>query len=189
MEKILIYSKDKKMNVCMYGASSNNIPEVYLEKANEFGKKLAEFGHVLVYGGGNSGVMGAAAKGVLEKSGTVIGIAPHFFKERKQLLDRCTYFFYTETMRERKQMMEDKSDAFVMMPGGIGTFEEFFEILTLKQLSRHNKPIIVVNINGYFQPLLDLLKKATDENFLYKGNLQLFSVCNSVNEIFDVLRI
>ena len=92
-------------------------------------------------------------------------------------------------MRERKQMMEDKSDAFVMMPGGIGTFEEFFEILTLKQLSKHNKPIIVANINGYFQPLLDLLKKATDENFLYEGNLQLFSVCNSVNEIFDVLRI
>ena len=150
----------------MYGASSNNIPEVYLEKANEFGKKLAEFGHVLVYGGGNSGVMGAAAKGVLEKSGTVIGIAPHFFKERKQLLDRCTYFFYTETMRERKQMMEDKSDAFVMMPGGIGTFEEFFEILTSKQLCRHNKPIVLYNIKDYYKELSVMMAQAVEKGFV-----------------------
>ena len=84
--------------------------------------------------------------------------------------------------------MEEKADVFVMMPGGIGTFEEFFEILTLKQLARHDKKIIIANINGYFNPLLAMLEKAVNEQFLQSNHLQLFSVCNSIDEIFDLLR-
>ena len=177
------------MNFCVYGAASNDIDEKYIKTVEALGEKMAIKGHSLVYGGGAQGLMGAAARGVKKADGKVVGVAPTFFKDAGVLFKNCDEFIFTETMRERKQTMEDKSDCFIVTPGGIGTFEEFFEILTLKQLSRHNKPIIVVNINGYFQPLLDLLKKATDENFLYEGNLQLFSVCNSVNEIFDVLRI
>ncbi len=176
------------MNVCMYGASSDAIASVYLEAASEFGKKLAKIGHILIYGGGNSGVMGAAAVAALENGGKVVGIAPYFFKEGNQLLDSCSEFFYTQTMRERKQVMENKSDAFVVMPGGIGTFEEFFEILTLKQLARHDKLIIVANINGYFQSLLTVMDKAVDEKFLSEKNMQLFSVCNCVDEIFSLLK-
>ena len=176
------------MDVCMYGASSNNIPKVYLDTASEFGQNLAKFGHVLIYGGGNSGVMGATAAAALENGGKVVGIAPYFFKEANLLLDNCSEFFYTQTMRERKQLMEEKSDVFVMMPGGIGTFEEFFEILTLKQLARHDKKIIIANINGYFDLLLDMLKKSVDEKFLSEENMQLFSVCNSIDEIFDLLK-
>ena len=176
------------MNVCMYGASSNNIPKVYLDTASEFGKKLANHKFCLIYGGGNSGVMGAAAVAALENGGKVVGIAPYFFKEANLLLDNCSEFFYTQTMRERKQLMEEKADVFVMMPGGIGTFEEFFEILTLKQLARHDKKIIIANINGYFNPLLAMLEKAVNEQFLQSNHLQLFSVCNSIDEIFDLLR-
>ena len=176
------------MDVCMYGASSNDIPKVYLEAASEFGKKLANHKFCLIYGGGNSGVMGATAAAALENGGKVVGIAPYFFKEANLLLDNCSEFFYTQTMRERKQLMEEKSDVFVMMPGGIGTFEEFFEILTLKQLARHDKKIIIANINGYFDLLLDMLKKSVDEKFLSEENMQLFSVCNSIDEIFDLLR-
>lgn len=176
------------MNVCMYGASSNSISQVYFDKASEFGQNLAKLGHVLIYGGGNSGVMGAAAVAALENGGKVVGIAPYFFKEGNHLLDECSEFFYTQTMRERKQLMEEKADVFVMMPGGIGTFEEFFEILTLKQLARHDKKIIIANINGYFNPLLAMLEKAVNEQFLQSNHLQLFSVCNSIDEIFDLLR-
>ena len=176
------------MNVCMYGASSNSISQVYFDKASEFGQNLAKFGHVLIYGGGNSGVMGAAAVAALENGGKVVGIAPYFFKEGNHLLDECSEFFYTQTMRERKQLMEEKADVFVMMPGGIGTFEEFFEILTLKQLARHDKKIIIANINGYFNPLLAMLEKAVNEQFLQSNHLQLFSVCNSIDEIFDLLK-
>ena len=132
--------------------------------------------------------MGAAAVAALENGGKVVGIAPYFFKEGNHLLDECSEFFYTQTMRERKQLMEEKADVFVMMPGGIGTFEEFFEILTLKQLARHDKKIIIANINGYFNPLLAMLEKAVNEQFLQSNHLQLFSVCNSIDEIFDLLR-
>ena len=176
------------MDVCMYGASSNDIPKVYLEAASEFGKKLAEHKYGLIYGGGSFGVMGAAAKAARENDGKVVGIAPSFFKETNQLFDDCTAFFYTRTMRERKSLMEYKADVFVVMPGGIGTFEEFFEILTLKQLKKHDKMIIMANINGYFDLLLDMLKKSVDEKFLSEENMQLFSVCNSVDEIFDLLK-
>ena len=132
--------------------------------------------------------MGAAAVAALENGGKVVGIAPYFFKEGNHLLDECSEFFYTQTMRERKQLMEEKADVFVMMPGGIGTFEEFFEILTLKQLARHDKKIIIANINGYFNPLLAMLEKAVNEQFLQSNHLQLFLVCNSIDEIFDLLR-
>lgn len=176
------------MKICMYGASSDSISEMYIEKAREFGCKLAENKHTLIYGGGKFGVMGAAAKSVLANGGAVVGIAPHFFKGGNRLLSNCTEFFYTQTMRERKQLMEDKSDAFVMMPGGIGTFEEFFEILTLKQLMQHDKPIVIANVNGYFDLLLAMLQKAEDEKFLSEKDLQLFSVCNSVDEIFKLLK-
>lgn len=175
------------MKICMYGASSDSISEIYIEKAKEFGCKMAENNHVLVYGGGNSGIMGAAAKSALANGGNVVGIAPYFFKDRNELLHNCSDFFYTQTMRERKQLMEDKSDVFVMMPGGIGTFEEFFEILTLKQLRQHNKSIIIANINGYFDLLLAMLRKAVEEKFLSEEHLRLFSVCKSVDEIFELL--
>ena len=117
----------------------------------------------------------------------MIGIAPRFFNVDGVLYDNCDEFIYTDTMRERKQLMEDKSDAFIMSPGGIGTYEEFFEILTLKQLGRHNKPIVIFNINGYYNPMLDMLKTTAAEGFMKEKCLELFKVFEDGTEILDYI--
>lgn len=107
--------------------------------------------------------MGAAVKGVQAKGGYSLGVAPHFFDEPGILHDSCNEFIFTDTMRQRKQIMEERSDAFITVPGGIGTFEEFFEILTLRQLNRHHKPIAVFNINGYYDHLTAMIDHAFEQ--------------------------
>ena len=176
------------MNICIYGASSNSLDRVYLDGAREFGAALAEANMGLVFGGGASGVMGAAATGALKAGGEVTGIAPAFFNADGVLLDKCTNLVLTETMRERKQKMEEMSDGFVMLPGGIGTLDEFFEILTLKQLGRHGKPIGVLNINGYFDPMMAMLGLGVKERFMKEETLKLFFVSDSSGEIIDYLQ-
>ena len=123
------------MNVCLYGASSTQIADSYITATEKLGEALAAAGHSLVYGAGGSGLMGAVARGMTRGNGTIIGVVPSFFKVDGILYDGCTEVVFTDTMRERKQIMEERSDAFVVAPGGIGTYEEFFEIYTLKQLA------------------------------------------------------
>ena len=154
------------MNICLYGASSNKIDENYIKMTKTLGEIMGSQGHTLVYGGGANGLMGAAARGVRRGGGKVIGVAPSFFNVDGILFDDCSEFIYTETMRERKQIMEQKADAFVAVPGGIGTFDEFFEILTLKQLGQHKKPIALFNINGYYDNLLRLFENSAKEGFI-----------------------
>jgi uncharacterized protein (TIGR00730 family) len=139
------------MKICVFGAASSMIDEEYKIKVEALGREMVKRGHSLVFGGGGHGLMGAAAKGVRAENGHIFGVIPRFFEEEdvEVLFKGCDEVVYTETMRERKQIMEDNADAFIVVPGGIGTFEEFFEILTLKQLCRHNKPIAVYNIKGY----------------------------------------
>ena len=138
------------MNICLYGASSPEIDPVYLDAAYAFGRLLAQHGHTLVYGGGAQGVMGAAARGAYEAGGKITGIAPTFLQVDGILFDHCTEFLLTDTMAERKTAMIARADAFVMAPGGFGTLEEFFEVLTLKQLGRHNPAIAVLNTGGFY---------------------------------------
>ena len=147
---------------------------------------LAGYGHTLIFGAGKFGIMGAVARGLRRKGGSAIGVIPTFFNESEVAFTDCE-LVYTETMRERKQIMEDRSDAFVMLPGGIGTFEEFFEILTLKQLRRHTKPIIIYNVNGYYDPLLNLIKTATAQNFMDKKCRNLYHVTDSADKVFEYL--
>lgn len=173
------------MNICLYGASSKELDKKYISAAEEFGRIVAERGHSLVYGGGAHGMMGAAARGVKRAGGTAIGVAPRFFNVDGVLYDECDEFIYTETMRERKQIMEERSDAFVAVPGGIGTFEELFEILTLKQLGRHNKPIALYNTCGYYDYLEDMLKKAVKDKFMTEGCSMLYRVFTSAEGILD----
>ena len=161
------------MKICVYAASSNEVSRVYINAAEEFGKRLAEKGHTLVYGGGANGLMGAVARGVFAAKGNIIGVAPSFFNVDGVLFENCTEFIYTKTMRERKQIMEDISDAFVMLPGGIGTFDEFFEILTLRQLGRHSKPIAVLNTNGYYDNLFNMLTTSVTQGFMSEVCLKL----------------
>ncbi len=175
------------MNICIYGASSNEIDKVYIEKVETLGALLAQKGHTLIFGGGGNGVMGASARGVHSKNGKIIGVVPSFLNVDGMLFDKCDELIYTETMRDRKQKMEDLSDAFIMAPGGIGTYEEFFEILTLKQLGRHNKAIVIYNINSYFDEFLKMLEKTAETGFMKKTCLEIFMVTDDENKIIDYL--
>ncbi len=175
------------MNICVYGASSNTIEEKYIKAGEELGRLMAKAGHTLVFGGGASGLMGALARGVHSAGGIVIGVAPSFFNVDGILYPECDEFIYTETMRERKEKMEQLADAFIMTAGGIGTFEEFFEILTLRQLGRHKKPIAVLNTDGYFDPLVALIDNAIEKQFMTAANRRIFAVRNTPEETLQSL--
>jgi len=163
------------------------LDEKYMLGGYELGRAMAEKGHGLVFGGGDNGLMGAVARGVKACGGEVIGVAPSFFNVDGILYPLCDEMIYTETMRERKQKMEDLSDAFVMSPGGIGTFEEFFEILTARQLGLHRKAIAILNTAGYFDELIAFLRKAASERFMTDAAVKLFGVFSDPNELVAYL--
>ncbi len=175
------------MNVCVYGASSTQIDQRYITATEQLGEALAQAGHGLVYGAGGAGLMGAVARGMTRGGGTVVGVVPSFLKVDGILYDACDEVVYTDTMRQRKQIMEERSDAFIVTPGGIGTYEEFFEMYTLKQLGRHQKPIIIYNIDGYYDRMLEMLRFTVDERFMQAKSLQLFTVANTPQEALDQL--
>ena len=175
------------MNICLYGASSSAIAKSYINPTEELGAKIAERGHTLIYGGGAEGLMGAAARGAYSQGRKIIGIVPSFLNVDGILFDNCDEMIFTETMRERKQLMEEKSDAFIVTPGGVGTFDEFFEILTLKQLGRHSKPIAVFNINGYFDSLIEQLKNAVRKQFMNPESFELCFFTDNADKLINYL--
>ena len=175
------------MKICLYGASSNDIPPIYISATEQLGEVMVMRGHTLIYGGGAGGLMGAAARGTVRKGGKVIGVAPSFFNADGILFKGCTEIIYTDTMRQRKQIMEDSSDAFIMVPGGIGTFDEFFEIITLKQLGRHNKPVAIFNINGYFDEIINMLDKAVSQGFMTEKSKALAPVFYDAEKLIGYL--
>lgn len=175
------------MTICVYGAASNNINPAYIEAVETLGKKMAERGHSLVYGAGAGGLMGAVARGVYAGGGKIIGVAPTFFNVDGVLFKNCTELIRTETMRERKKIMEETADAFIMVPGGVGTFDEFFEILTLKQLKRHNKAMVVFNSRKYYKAMAEMMEKAVDEGFVAPGCLKLYEVLSNPDEVLDYI--
>ena len=175
------------MNICVYGAASQEIDSVFIETVEKLGEKIAKRGHNIVYGGGAQGLMGAVARGVKKAGGKVIGVAPTFFKVDGVLFQDCDEFIYTETMRERKQIMEDSSDCFIVTPGGIGTFEEFFEIVTLKQLRRHEKAIVIYNINGYYDEMNTMMENAIKDGFMKESCRSLYKYFDDGEEMLDYL--
>ena len=164
------------MKICVFGASSRDLEQGYFDEAFALGAELARRGHTIVFGGGASGLMGATARGAKSRGGRLIGIAPKFFDEPGILDKDCDEMIFTETMSERKKAMEDMSDAFVILPGGIGTFEEFFEALTLKQLGRHAKAMAVLNTLGYYDAMEAMLERAVSEEFLTPDGRALYAV-------------
>lgn len=175
------------MNICVYGASSNIIDKKYIEACEDLGLKMAKRGHTLVFGAGAGGVMGASARGTYAGGGKIIGIAPGFFDVDGMIYENCTELIRPETMRERKKMLEEMSDAFIMGPGGIGTFDEFFEILTLKQLSRHTKAIAIFNVNHYFDDLLAMIEKGIEGEFIKEECRELYKVFDDADEMLDYI--
>ena len=171
------------MKICVFAASSRTIDSSYVDEAFALGTELAGRGHSIVFGGGTSGLMGAVARGATAEGGELIGVAPRFFDQPGILYEGCTQMLFTETMSERKKLMEDMSDAFVTLPGGIGTFEEFFEALTLKQLGRHAKAMAVLNTLGYYDALEAMVQRAVDERFLTADGKDLYAMFTDVGEL------
>lgn len=175
------------MRICVYGAASNIIDEKYIKATEELGEIMGKRGHGLVFGAGANGLMGAAARGMHKAGGEIIGVAPKFFNVDGVLFDHCTELLRPDTMRVRKQLLEELSDAFIITPGGIGTFDEFFEILTLKQLARHKKAMAIFNAYGYYDKLLDALNFSIKEGFLNKECLDLFKVFDNPQKLVEYL--
>ncbi len=177
------------MKICVFGAASAHIDDIYVKKIEELGEMLAKRGHSLVFGAGATGLMGAAARGFKRGGGYIHGIIPEFFREEgvEIIYDDCDKMTYTKTMSERKQKMEDDCNAFIIAPGGIGTFEEFFEVLTLKQLGRHKKAIAVYNIGNYYDELENFMKVVYERKFINFKCYEMYSYFDSAEEIADYL--
>ena len=177
------------MKICVFGAASPKIDSIYIEKVEELGREMVKRGHSLVFGGGANGLMGAAARGVMMEGGFIEGVIPSFFENEniEEVFEHCDHVFETKTMRERKQLMEDMSQAFIIVPGGIGTFEEFFEIMTLRQLCRHNKPIALYNVDGYYNELNTMMQAAVEKGFIRSAVEELYLTTDSLDEMFEFL--
>ncbi len=173
------------MRICIYGAASSTIDPKYITATEEMGKILADRGHNMVFGGGGNGLMGAAARGFKKGNAHIIGVIPKFFQNEsvEAIFGSCDELIMPDTMRERKQIMEDNADAFIIVPGGIGTYEEFFEILTLKQLCRHNKPIALYNLYGYYNELNATMLSAMSKEFIKSSCQQLYLITDDLEEI------
>ncbi|MCD7818928.1 MAG: TIGR00730 family Rossman fold protein [Lachnospiraceae bacterium] len=157
------------MKICVYCASSKHLDQKYFELGYEFGKKLGERGHTLVYGGYNEGIMGKVAEGVLESGGEIIAVVPKLFDSEEMTFPGCREVYHTETMSERKARMEEIADGFAVLPGGIGTYDEFFGTLCLKMLGEMDKPIAILNAFGYYEPMKEMLDRNQAEGFLDYG--------------------
>ncbi|WP_321446749.1 TIGR00730 family Rossman fold protein [uncultured Cohaesibacter sp.] len=177
----------KLQNICVYCGSGIGKSPVYADAARALGEQLAKADIRLVYGGGAVGLMGILAKSVLDNGGNVTGIIPEFLQEREVMLDTVQDLIVTKDMHQRKRKMFDAAQAFVALPGGIGTLEEVVEMLTWAQLGQHKKPILLANINGFWDPLARLFDHMEDEAFFRQGMGISFLTARSINEIVPML--
>lgn len=174
-------------NVCVYSASSTKIDKVYFDAAIELGKILAAKKINIINGAGCLGLMAAISDSALNAGGSVTGIIPKFMVEQNWHHKGLTKMIETDTMHERKSLMAEMSDAAIALPGGCGTLEELLEVITWKQLGLYLKPIVILNINGYFNPLLEMLNKAIEENFMRQEHGKLWNVATTPLEAVDLL--
>lgn len=175
------------MNICIYGASSNDIAEAYKADVYRLGEMIGQTGNTLVFGAGDTGIMGAAARGVHAGGGRVIGIAPRFFDTPGVLYPSCDEMLFTDTMNERKEKLVAMSDVFVTAPGGIGTMDEFFETVTLASLDVHTKPTYLLNTNGFYDGLLAVLQDWTAKGFIAAASLATLHVLPNAEAFQSVL--
>ena len=175
-------------NVCVYCGSSSNVDEAFKEAATKLGKLIASEKWGVVYGGGRVGLMGLVADSALQNGAYVTGIIPSHIEEREVQHDELSELHVVDTMHVRKQMMVDRSQAFVILPGGLGTLDELFELLTWKQLGLHDKPIVIVNMNGYWQKMLDATQNIANEGFMRQEDLTMFTVVQRVDEVPEALK-
>lgn len=173
----------KRKNICVYCASSGNLDKEYTDAATLLGNLMAEDDRTCICGAGRTGLMGAVSNGCLEAGGKVVGIIPQFMVERGWCHPALSEVIITENIHDRKQKMAQMADALVALPGGCGTFEELLEVITWKQLGLLTKPIIILNTKQYYNPLIEMLNKAVEENFMRKSHSQLWSVATTPEEV------
>ena len=175
------------MNICVFCGSSPGYHSAYSSAARELGTRIAEGNHKLIYGGGNIGLMGIVADAVLEKQGEVIGIIPKFLMDKEVGHLGLTSLEIVSSMHDRKKRMADLADAFIAIPGGWGTLEEIAEILTWKQLGLITQPVAILNVNGFFDPLLEQMKAMVNEGFLREQNFLSIKTSDSAAEVLSAL--
>lgn len=174
-------------NFCVYCSSRAQLPPVYLEAAIAIGEQIGRRGGKLIYGGCSVGLMKILADATRDSGGRVIGVLPQFLHEQGIGDSTADELIITPGMRERKAAMEDRADAFLVLPGGFGTLEEFFEILTLKQLNYHSKPIVLLNVFGFYDPLVDLFEHIYRANFARAVYRDLYYVSDTVEAAFTYI--
>ena len=174
--------------VTVFCGSSSGTDEIYKTQAALLGKTLAEQNIGLVYGGANVGLMGAVADGVLNNGGKAIGVLPNFLKSKEIAHANLTEMILVETMHERKTKMNELCDGVIALPGGFGTLEEFFEMLTWAQLGLHKKPIAVLNTDGFYNSLITFIQTTVDKGFLKKVNQEMLIVSDNIPELLDKMK-
>ncbi len=175
-------------NVCVYCGASEQLDEVYKNAAIELGRLIGKNSLGLVYGGGRLGLMGIVASAVLENGGEVIGFTTEHLDEREGAHSGLTELHIVDSMHTRKLKMSESGDVFVILPGGFGTLDELFEIITWRQLNLHQKPIIILNINGYWDPLVSLIKQVIQHKFARPEHEKLITVLNTVDEVLEFIK-
>lgn len=173
--------------VCVYSASSTKIDTVYFECAAELGKLLARQHIHLINGAGRMGLMAACANAVLENGGEVTGIIPKFMVEQGWQHDGLTRLIETSNMHERKELMVELSDGIIALPGGCGTMEELLEIITWKQLGLYLKPIVILNVKNFFDPLIEMLQRAVEENFMRPEHAKIWQIADTPSQAVELL--
>ena len=174
-------------SVCLFCGSAEAVNPEYLATARAFGEGTAKAGWRLVYGGGGVGLMGASARAAHEAGGRVLGVMPGFLRSRERLFDEVETLV-VQSMHERKTIMYDQSDAFVVAPGGVGTLEEAIEVLSWKRLDLHSKPVVFLNINGFWDALLAVMEHSIQEGMTPVSFRQAWTVCNTVDEALAAVR-
>ncbi|MDQ3438918.1 MAG: TIGR00730 family Rossman fold protein [Planctomycetota bacterium] len=175
-------------SVTVFCSSSSAVPRVYTDTAAELGRALAAQRWTLIYGGNNVGTMGALADGCRQAGGQVVGVTPQLFIDKGVHDAACHELVVTECMRTRKAAMEERGDAFVTLPGGLGTLEEIFEILVGKQLGYHRKPIVLLNVDNFFDPLLTMIEHGIEQRFIKSAARALYFVAATVDEAIEHIR-
>lgn len=180
-------AKDKK-RICIYCSSSNYLPEKFYQFSQELGQKIGKNGYNMVYGGTMVGMMGVIANNAIENGAEVVGVIPERIASFGLKHPSLAKVIVTKDMRERKATMEKYADIFVSAPGGFGTFEEVFEILVAKQLGYHNKPIIFLNFDNYYENMFKMFDTLYENNFAKEEMKSLYFIANSIDEMFDYIK-
>jgi len=173
--------------ICVYCGASEAVAQAYKDVAVNFGKEMGEQQKSLVYGGASVGLMGCVADAVLKSGQKVIGVIPQHILDSERKHEHLTQLHVVETMHERKKMMAEQADAFVVLPGGMGTLDEMFEILTWKYLRLHNKPVVILNVAGYWDHMIKLINNMVEEKFSAPWHAKMFNVVTDIGDVIPAL--